>query len=120
MAVIYTSESPSLAVLEILVHLQAHEILEAYLLAEVIFDESLVEVCPISQLPGNWRKDPASDSLKILGDQWILRGSSAVLRVPSVIIDSESNYLLNPTHPDIPKCVRMKPKAFRFDSRLVK
>jgi RES domain-containing protein len=119
-AVIYTSATPSLAVLEILVHLRAPEILEAYLLAEVVFDEALVEDCPITQLPANWRKDPAPASLAIVGDQWVLRGSSAILRVPSAIIESECNYLINPADPDFAKCVRKKAKAFRFDSRLVK
>jgi RES domain-containing protein len=119
-AIIYASASPSLAVLEILVHLQSHEILEAYLLAGISFDEALVDNLPAAKLPANWRKDPAPISLRILGDQWALGGSSAILRMPSVIINSESNYLLNPAHPDFAKCVRKKAKPFRFDSRLVK
>jgi RES domain-containing protein len=84
------------------------------------FDEDLIEHLPASKLPANWRKDPAPASLRSVGDEWVLGGSSAVLRVPSVIIDSEWNYLLNPAHPDFAKCVPKKAKPFRFDSRLVK
>jgi RES domain-containing protein len=118
--IIYTSASVSLAILEILVHLKTHQILEAYWLGEIAFDEALVEVLPASKLPANWRKDPAPASLRILGDEWVLSDSSVVLRVPSAIIDSEWNYLLNPAHPDFAKCVPKKAKPFRFDSRLVK
>jgi RES domain-containing protein len=67
--IIYTSASPSLAVLEILVHLDAHDILQAYLLAEISFDVALVEHLPASKLPADWRKDPAPVSLRNLGDE---------------------------------------------------
>lgn len=119
-AVVYTSQTASLAALEMLVHLHAHEILSAYLLAEVSFDESLVEEVSISKLPVNWRKDPAPLALQAIGDQWVAQGSSAVLRVPSVLVDTEWNYLFNPNHPDFAKCKFGKPRPFRFDSRLVK
>lgn len=119
-AVVYTSASPSLAALEMLVHLQAQEILRAYLLASISFDKSLVEDLPASKLPGNWRKDPAPAALQAIGDRWVAQASAAILRVPSVLIDSEWNYLLNPNHPDFANCECGKTKAFRFDSRLLK
>lgn len=46
--------------------------------------------------------------------------SSAVLAVPSVIIPQETNYLLNPQHPDFKKIKIGKPEDFGFDPRLLK
>ena len=90
-AIIYTSETVSLAVLEILVHLGTPRILDSYLLAPVTFEENLVRVAPLGKLPANWRKEPAPIRLQTIGDQWVASGAAAVLRVPSVIIPTESN-----------------------------
>ena len=48
MTVVYTAETQSLAVLEVLVHLDSPELLQKYLLISVEIDESLVSE---SQLP---------------------------------------------------------------------
>jgi RES domain-containing protein len=117
-AIIYTSETVSLAVLEILVHLETPRLLDAYLLAPVTFEENLVKAFPLGKLPANWRKEPAPMSLKTIGDNWVGSGVAAVLRVPSVIIPSEFNYLLNPVHEDFRRCVWGKPRPFKFDPRL--
>ena len=118
--VIYTSESPSLAVLEILVHLEAREILDAYLLASVNFDDIFVKSVPLKKLPSNWRNEPAPAALQEIGDRWIARGESAVLRVPSAIIPTEFNYLMNPAHSDFARCLWGKVRPFQIDRRLVK
>jgi RES domain-containing protein len=90
-AVVYTSASPSLATLKMLVHLQRHELVGPYLLAPVTFDRSLVQTLP--KLPSNWRRYPAPPALQKLGDRWIEEGMFAVLRVPNVIIPAEANFL---------------------------
>ena len=117
-SVIYTSQSPSLAILEILVHLQSHEILEDYLLGSVSFDEASVETLPPGKLPAAWRRHPSAASLQKLGDRWLQEKTSLVLQVPSVIVAAECNYLLNPAHPDFSECIFGKPQRFKFDPRL--
>ena len=74
----------------------------------------------MDDLPRDWRKSRAPATLRTLGDQWIAEGRSAVLRVPSVLIETESNYLLNPAHRDFSRCGFGKPKPFQFDRRLAK
>ena len=118
--VVYTSESLSLAVLEILVHLQPPEILNAYLAASVSFENRLVENLPPAKLPTSWRKYPAPARLRKIGDLWIVRGGLPILRVPSVIIENEYNYLLNPAHPRFGECTLGRPERFLFDRRLLK
>jgi RES domain-containing protein len=117
-AVVYTAQSQSLAALEMLVHLDSSELLEKYVLLGADFDQSLIRSIEPSALPRNWRSDPAPASLRSIGDDWILAGTSVVLRVPSALVPEENNYLLNPGHCDFARVRVGKPVAFRFDPRL--
>lgn len=117
-AVVYTAGSISLAVLEMLVHLRPNELQKSYRFSAVTFAEALVEQIRLSDLPPNWRDDPAPAELQRLGDAWIKRSSSAVLRVPSAIVPAEFNYLLNPAHPEFLKIRRGRSQPLRFDARL--
>jgi RES domain-containing protein len=49
----------------------------------------------------------------------VASGSSAVLEVPSVIVETESNYLLNPAHPNFTPLKLGTPGPFEFDPRLL-
>jgi len=53
-----------------------------------------------SDLPEDWNSRPVSPSTQAIGDQWIKERTSAVLKVPSIVVPDEYNYLLNPAHPD--------------------
>jgi RES domain-containing protein len=57
----------------------------------------------LKKLPKNWRSTPVSQTTKAIGDRWVKDCKSAVLKVPSVIVPEEFNYLLNLSHPDIEK-----------------
>ena len=60
-----------------------------------------------------------SGETRAIGTRWLLDGSSAVLRVPSIVVPRESNYMLNPAHPRFPEIEIGKPMAFEFDVRLL-
>lgn len=117
--VVYAAGSASLAMLEMLVHLPSRELLHRYVLFELTFDEALVSLCP-ANLSKKWRMSPSPRSNQRMGDEWIATGRSAVLRVPSVIVSSEWNYLLNPSHPDFVKIAIGPKQPLRFDPRLIK
>ena len=119
-ALVYASQSAALAVLEMYVNLDAAPPTDDYCLAEATFDESLLTAITAKGLPKNWRSYPAPHELRKIGDDWILSGKSAVLRVPSAIVELECNFLLNPAHPDFRKIKIGVPVPFRFDSRLMK
>ena len=119
-SVIYASQSAALAALEMLVHLQSPRPLASYLLVRLSFDDALVEKLNAKRLPKNWRTYPAPRKLQLRGDRWIASRSSAVLQVPSAIVETEHNFLLNPTHPDFSSVRRARPKLFLFDPRLKK
>jgi RES domain-containing protein len=115
----YASESVALATLEVLVHLQMSAVLPSYALATIRFPEDLVEVLEPALLPANWRQFPSPPELQAIGDQWIKEPRSAILQVPSAIIPSASNFLLNPAHPEFAQVVIEPPEPYEFDPRLV-
>lgn len=117
--IVYTAQSQALAALEILVNVESAELLEHYVVIEVIINPSLITKIEISTLPRNWRAEPSPARVRGIGDRWVAQGASAVLRVPSSVIPSERNFLLNPRHPDFRKLQIGKPTAFRFDLRLI-
>jgi len=117
-AVVYVAQSQSLAALEMLAHLDSGGLLHYYIAIRVSFDSRLVGDVDVSSLPKNWTTYPAPRSLRAIGDNWVSSGKSAVLRVPSVLVPSESNFLLNPRHPDFTKLVIGEPLRFRLDPRL--
>jgi RES domain-containing protein len=119
-AVVYAAGSTSLAILEMLVHLQAQELMRRYAIFEVSFDEALMTSVDPATLPKSWRRFPSPASVQQLGDDWVAEAASAVLRLPSVIVPSEWNYLLNPAHPDFAKITIGPKQQIKFDPRLVK
>ena len=118
--VVYTAASASLAMLEMLVHLQSEELLKRYVLFEVTFDDSLVTTVVPTSLPKTWRKSPPPAALQRIGYAWLAAGTSAILRVPSVIVPAEYNYLLNPAHADFGRIAIGPKMSAQFDSWLVK
>jgi RES domain-containing protein len=117
-AVVYVAQSQSLAALETLAHLDSAELLRYYVAIPVSFDSRLVIDVAVSWLPKNWKTYPAPKILRTTGDAWVSSGQSAVLRVPSVLVPSESNFLLNPNHPEYVNLDIGEPLRFSFDPRL--
>jgi RES domain-containing protein len=62
------------------------------------------------------RDDP--EPTRQIGSAWLKSSASAILRVPSIIVRAEFNYLLNPAHPDFHLIRFHRPRRFRFDPRL--
>lgn len=117
---VYTAGSLSLAAMEMLVHLESPDILRRYVSIPIRFDAGLCNRLPASHMPQNWTDDPAPISTRRLGTAWAKGGSSAVLAVPSALVTVETNYLINPLHPDFRKLEVGKAMAFKFDERLIR
>ena len=117
-AVVYTAQSAALGALEILVHIDSEQSLGDYMLFACTFPEEFVE-SPKS-LPKNWKADPPPPELRELGFDWLRKAEHAVLKVPSVIVDTEYNYLLNPAHPEFQKIEIAAPLPFNLDMRLLR
>lgn len=116
--VVYTAESISLATLEILVHMRDRKHVPDYALIPCFFHEALVEELDVTSLPDDWSAAIAPVGLREFGDRWARERVSVVLKVPSAVTQAESNYLLNPEHPDFSSVDIGDPRPFHLDVRL--
>ncbi|HVR29407.1 MAG TPA: RES family NAD+ phosphorylase [Thermoanaerobaculia bacterium] len=117
-ALVYTAESQSLAALELLVHLQASQLLTSYCSISATFDGELIEVIDRAALPRQWRRFPAPVELQEIGDRWAAARRSVVLEVPSAVVPAERLFLLNPSHSDFASVAIGSPVPFELDPRL--
>ncbi len=116
--VVYLAESRALAALEMLVHLDRQARQMPMVILEVEFPDSLIrEVFP-EDLPRDWNLTAGADPLKRLGADWLRGMHSVAMRVPSVVIPEEANFLINPRHPDAARIRIGKPVPWRFNARL--
>ena len=117
--VIYTSSSRSLACLENVVHRNSRGINGLFKTMVIEIPANLkIELITSNKLPANWHEFQSIPITQKLGDNWIATGKSAVLRVPSVIISEEYNFLLNPLHKDFNRIKFLYNEQFEFDTRL--
>lgn len=111
---VYTASSLSLATLEILVHTEDISVIyELFSVIPISFDHSLVKTISGKSLPQGWNAPQSVSETQIIGDRWIEQGSLAILEVPSAVTGNESNYLINPFHPDF-SLIKID-KRFRFE-----
>jgi RES domain-containing protein len=116
-AVVYVSATLSLALAEVLVHLPGG-VLPAFTAIPIEFGESLVTVLAPRDLPADWNRTPPAPSTQTIGDKWVMAAGSALLKVPSVVVPQEFNYVINPRHADFARVRIGTPLPFPFDSRL--
>ena len=112
---VYTAGSISLAILEMLVH--GEPPLAGYVVIPVAFDSAMIEAVKVGTLPAGWNAYPAPAAVVRIGDEWLRARRTVVLRVPSAVVPSESNFLLNPAHPGFSKLVIGDPVDHRMDLR---
>jgi RES domain-containing protein len=122
-ALVYTSETQSLACLETVVHLNAGGLpLNRYLVSVTIpmsvWGKARTETP--GSLPVGWDADPSGRASLQYGTAWLRSMASALLRVPSVIVPDEYNVLINPLHPDSLAIVAVKIRKWLYDPRLTK
>ena len=116
--VIYTAESRSLACLENLVHRSGEGSDNLYKVMVIEIPDTLaIEVIDASLLKKDWHTIDNYVYCQSLGSKWLNELSSLVLKVPSVIIKKEHNYLVNPNHPDFKKIKLTGNEDFDFDNR---
>jgi RES domain-containing protein len=119
--VVYTSGTLSLAALEYLVHVDSDILPDGLVSVRATIPDSLkVETIDTANLPVDWKDKIIPVSLQQLGTDWANHAKSAVLKVPSVIIEHEWNYVLNPLHADFSKISWDAGIGFSFDPRLLR
>jgi len=118
-AVVYTSQSLSLAVLEYLVNLPIADLPDDLVSIQIEIPDDLPRTeITIKDLPENWRTFPAIEELKDISAEWARQATVPILVVPSVVIPNELNYLINPKHPLSRGIVIESVDPFALDTRL--
>jgi RES domain-containing protein len=126
---IYASGNLSLAMLELLVHIDDSETFRAtpHVYHSVSFPESAVATLTEVDLPEGWEARPEPTTAQGAGDEWLDRLITPVLAVPSVIVPPELrydpvylNYVINPKHPDFTASITVGlVRELAWDTRLV-
>jgi len=116
---VHASESRALALLEVLTGLGDAKRLGSYVLIPAHIPDTSVVQLDRRDLPANWDAYPPPAATQSVGDQWIKEQRSAVLRVPSVLVPAEWNYVLNPRHPEFGSIVVGPPQPLLLDPRLI-
>lgn len=93
---LYTSENASLALLEILVHVEETELPPTmFVLTIEIDDRAPIMEFPDADLPPNWRH-PENIELKEIGDRVFSSNKFIGLKVRSAVMPNQYNIILNP------------------------
>jgi RES domain-containing protein len=119
--IVYLADSPAVALLEVLVHLEVTESVlpDSYqLLRAGVADSVSNDRLDGSALPVGWEDDPSAT--RRVGDQWLAEGRSALLAVPSAIVPETWNCLLNPDHADASGVKIEWTRRFPYDGRLLR
>jgi RES domain-containing protein len=115
----YASEHQSLAMLEYFVHIEASDAPPDLALASADLPDDLPrQEIQVGNLPGNWRETPAPAELARIGDEFVQLNDRCLLIVPSALVPSENNWLINPLHKDFQKIKIRETEPLTYDSRL--
>ncbi|HWD89899.1 MAG TPA: RES family NAD+ phosphorylase [Mucilaginibacter sp.] len=121
--VIYTGGSLALSCLEKLAHASGTSLYAGNFSVTVyhIPDKLPLKEITLAQLQKQnpeWHKVINYPMTQAIGFEWLQDRETAVLKVPSAIIDLEYNYLLNPAHADFNKIKIADVGPFSFDTSL--
>ena len=114
--IVYCTDHPSTALLEILVHATRYTVPDYYQLLEIEVPNDIETFAPTIAM--NWDRD--TDETRRIGARFIAEGIFALMNVPSVIMPKARNFLLNPAHADAGQIRIVETYRYPFDSRLIK
>jgi len=118
---VYTSDSRALAKLEVAVNVALHRIPKNYFMTIIEIPDSVVVHYDIKLLEGkNWKNNPPIKFTQSEGDNFVKSGEHLALKIPSVVVEGDYNYIINPSHPNIGSVKIVDTQMFSFDMRLFK
>lgn len=107
---VYAASSLSLAAIEILVHVPVARILAGYVQLRIdVPDAVLLDLNSTGM---------AGEGMRLAGDQFLRDRKAVALRVPSSVIPTEYNIVINPGHEEFKLVSWENIEPFQFDSRL--
>ncbi len=120
-SMVYFSESLSLALLEILVHMDFKYLTPDFGFIEVeLPDTYFAPKLKVKDLDVTWRNNPPALYTQDYGTKWLEAKKHMALEVPSAILPLQSNILINPRHQDIETLKIIKTGSLDVDNRVFK
>ena len=117
----YTAEHLSLAMIEYFVYIGSDDAPRDLVVVTVEIPDGVSRArFSTRRLPADWRENPAPAALARFGDQFVLKRHHAVLIVPSALSPAESDWLIDPAHPDFAKIRVASKDEFQYDERFFK
>jgi len=116
---VYCAATRALAALEILANVEEKSILRqaSFVAIAVEIPDGLIFLP--KTLPRDWRHSPVPSGTRKFGDKFIDSGRYPAMRVPSVVVLGEFNFVLNPLQERFTDLKIARPEVFSFDPRVV-
>ena len=114
----YGAPSVSLAMLEVLVHVNREDVPDGLRLLSFSLPDDAVHELPEDQWPAQWSELPYTDQVRAVGDAFIREGRHLAMRVPSAVARGEFNVLINPAHPRFGEIELVSNDELAMDARL--
>lgn len=116
--VVYLASSRAMAMMELLVHLHPEDLYREYVVVAFEVPDDKIYKVDAELLPNDWKADERKPTLAKWCKRFIDEGQFLLMQVPSVLVEEESNYILNPLHTDAVKVKLVSQRLFAFDHRL--
>lgn len=106
---------------EVAVHLTLATLPDYYLVLPINIPDN-VEIIEIteSDLPEDWKEFPNPKSAQKFGNDFVSEKQFCVLKIHSVVIQGDFNFLIDPNHKDFNKIIVTKMDKFTFDNWIFK
>lgn len=89
----------------------------AYYLLTLYVPDFLIIPFKHTSLKRGWQSD--MKLTQFIGDGFLQSGSGVIMEVPSAVVPEESNFLINPWHPDFEKIRVEGSVSYDLDKRLL-
>lgn len=120
MPALYCGTSIAICILEKFVHLSRAALPPLALVAVDVPDHHRLYEPAIAALPAGWDDLPTSGTAQVFGGAWLTLRANLAMKVPSAIVNEETNVIINPLHPDYGDVELSIIRPFTFDSRMFK
>jgi RES domain-containing protein len=120
--VVYAADHPSSALLEVMVHLEIdfEDLPTTYQLLEIDVPNDVacetVSLADLEKISQGWKDDPKITRGLLL--PWFEQQRTAVVAVPSAIMPVNTNYIINPKHPEAQRLTVVQAARYPHDMRL--
>lgn len=120
--VLYSSGTRSLAALEMIVNRKNifPNIIYKVMIISIPDEDNIFSQIRTKELPDNWQSFEGFTRLQEIGSEWYRKSEEIILKVPSAVIPAEFNYIINTSHKDFKKKIKLvRTEEYFWDKRLM-